>query len=113
MVIYALVLIGGLALGAALGTLPIAKKMVNDSLTGMDNDTFDIGRISFVAGLATFLGLEVFAVVAKGITFDMQTFGIAFGAMMVAMGGMLALKSKTEPSGGTNEKIPVASDDKK
>ncbi len=74
-------------------------KFIKDILTGIDNQTYDIGRASFLCALLSFLGLEIYAVVWKNAPFDLQAFGIAFGTMIAALGAALNLKSKTEPSG--------------
>ncbi len=72
-------------------------KFIKDLLTGKDNDTYDIGRVSGLMGLLSFLGLEIYQVLGKGIAFDMQTFGIAFGVIITALGAALKLKAETEP----------------
>lgn len=79
-------------------------KFIKDILTGIDNDTYDIGRTGFLLGLLTFLGLEIFVVGFKGAVFDMVAFGTAFGLMIAALGAALHLKSKTEPGGDNADK---------
>ncbi len=97
MLTYVLLMVSGISVGVALAMVPMLKKMVNDSLTGVDNATFDIAREGFAASLATFLGLVIYQVVFKNKDFDMQAFAIAVGAMVAALGAALNLKSKTEP----------------
>jgi len=75
-----------------------------DISTGIDNQTHDVGRVAGILGLLTFLGLEIFVVVYKGMPFDMTAFGTAFGLMIVAIGAALKLKAETEPKSGEQPK---------
>ena len=75
---------------------------IKDMLTGIDNQTFDVGRVSGILGLLVFLGLEIYVVVWKSLPFDMTAFGIAFAAMIAALGAALKLKAETEPKGGSD-----------
>lgn len=74
------------------------NKLLKDMLTGKDNATYDVSRVCGILGVLTFLGLEIFQVVARHTAFDMQTFGIGFGAVIAAMGAAVRLKASTEPS---------------
>lgn len=72
---------------------------IKDVLTGIDNQTHDIGRHALFIGIVTFVFCTVWTVV-KGGPFDYQAFGIGFGALCAGGGAGIALKSKTEPGGG-------------
>lgn len=73
-------------------------KLLTDILTGKDNATYDISRVSGLLTVLTFLGLTVYSVVrSEGHHFDMQAFGIGAGAVIAAMGAALGMKAKTEP----------------
>lgn len=72
-------------------------KFWQDMMTGIDNQTYDVARVGGLVGLIVFLGLEIFVVVWKNVPFDMQAFGIAFGAMIAAIGAGIGFKAKTEP----------------
>lgn len=67
-------------------------------LTGIDNTTWDIGRLIGAASAGVGLGLQVLDVV-RGRPFDMQAFGLGCGALAVGVGAMLKLKAGTEPEG--------------
>jgi hypothetical protein len=75
----------------------VMGNIFKDIVTGIDNQTYDIGRLSYIIGLLVFLGLEIYVVAWKAIPFDMQAFGISFGAMLASLGAALNLKAKTEP----------------
>jgi hypothetical protein len=72
-------------------------KFIKDILTGIDNATYDIAKVVCVPAFFTFFGLEIYQVLEKGIVFDMQQFGIAFGLMISALGAALKLKETSEP----------------
>ncbi|MGH9724566.1 MAG: hypothetical protein ACRD41_05820 [Candidatus Acidiferrales bacterium] len=79
-------------------------KLLSNMLTGKDNATYDIARVSGLLGVLTFLGLEIFQVVhashlqpAQAAIFDMQTFGIGLGLVITAMATALKIKETTEP----------------
>ncbi len=79
-------------------------KFLKDILTGIDGESYDIGKVGWLLGFLTFLGLVFYKVAWKGDPFDTQAFGIAFGLMITALGAALNLKAKTEPpaAGGNN-----------
>ena len=65
--------------------------------TGINGETYDIGRIAASAGVVVGLGLMIYSVVVRGAVFDFQSFGIGFGALAAGVGAMLKLKETTEP----------------
>lgn len=65
-------------------------------ITGIDNNTYDIGRFSFIITNILFLLFTGYVVYIKQ-TFDMQSFGIAYGAICAGFGAMIKLKQDTEP----------------
>lgn len=72
----------------------VVGKFTKDMFTLANGVDFDIGRVLWALGVLVFLGLCV----QQYSTFDPQTFGVGFGAVMLAGGGALALKRNTEPS---------------
>lgn len=77
-------------------------------LTGIDNQTFDVGRIlAFAGGIAfiimglTFAFTACYELIAKGIAVDfggiLRDFGIGFGSMATGCGLLLKLKENSEP----------------
>lgn len=71
-------------------------KIVSDTLTGIDQQTFDPARVLWALGVLTFLGLSVYSA-AK---FDPQAFGIGFGSVLAGGGLAVKLKADTEPKRG-------------
>lgn len=70
--------------------------MASTSLTGADNKTYDIARICFLGACIVFFTGSIW-VTYNTKTFDMQSFGIGFGALCTGVGGLLKLKENTEP----------------
>jgi len=69
-------------------------------LTGDDNATYDVGRTLWACGVLVFLFLVVYCTIKHPEpTFDMQAFGIGFGAVLAAGGGMVAWMRSPQPSG--------------
>ena len=73
------------------------KKFLIQVLTGIDNETFDIGRVLWALGALTFLGLAIYAVAIKGQAFDAMTYGAGLGTVLAAGGAALGMKATTEP----------------
>lgn len=65
--------------------------------TGVDNQTYDIGRV--MAGVTSAAGifLQCWSVVVQNNPFNMQEFGVGAGALAAGIGAMLKLKEQTEP----------------
>lgn len=71
-----------------------------------DNETFDIGRTLWAAGVLVFLFLAVYSVVQRpDHTFDAQAYGIALAAVLGAGGGMVTWMrhGKQTPEAGTQD----------
>ena len=77
--------------------LSVLKKFIKDCLTGIDSESYDIGRVMWAIAFLVGIALEVFSVYA-GHSFDLQQYGIGVGALLLAGGGALKLKSNTEPN---------------
>ena len=65
-------------------------------LTGLDNRTYDLGRVSHLSGLLVFYYNAISACYQTGI-FNMQEFGVGFGALCGGVGVLLKLKEGSEP----------------
>ena len=74
----------------------LAAKVVHDSLTLADGESYDLGRILAAAGLLTFLGLSIYEVCYHGTKFDPQGWGAGFGLAVAGYGAMQALKNRSE-----------------
>lgn len=73
------------------------KSCVVHLLTGRDNETLDIGRVLWVAGVLWFMLIGGWAVIGKGQAFDPSGYGTGLGIVLAAGGIGVAAKAKTEP----------------
>jgi hypothetical protein len=64
--------------------------------TGIDGESFDIGRVMWVIGVLTYIGLSIFQLV-KHQTFDPIAWASGFAIICGGSGVALKLKEKTEP----------------
>lgn len=79
------------------------KKIIKDCCTGIDGTTYDPARVVGYGSAATLVIAYAFALVIRAIggQFDAQAAGIGSAALLggvAAVGGGVALKSKTEPT---------------
>ena len=65
-------------------------------LTGRDNRTYDVARVLLFAGGIVFLVCTLVAV-AHSLTFDMENFGLGFGALLGGGGVGIGAKAHAEP----------------
>lgn len=73
------------------------KNVLNQILTGKDNQTHDFVRWLGVLVVPTALCLTVYGVVWKGYPFDLEKFGAGMGYVFGSLGICLKLKESTEP----------------
>jgi hypothetical protein len=64
--------------------------------TGVDNQTWDIGRILWAKITLVYCVISGYHVVMQG-AFDPQNWAIGASAILAGGGGALSLKAKTEP----------------
>ena len=72
------------------------RKFLNDCITGIDGESYDVGRVLWVLAALTGLALEVYCVLTK-TSFDLQQYGLGVGALLLAGGFSLSVKAATEP----------------
>ena len=72
-------------------------KMLKDSLTGKDGESFDVGRI--LAGLSgtACVFFQGWDVIANHVAFNPMNFGAGIGALAAGIGALLKLKEGSEP----------------
>lgn len=73
------------------------KKFITDILTGIDNQTIDIGRLLWALGVLVFLGISIGALV-KGQPWEPEQYGIGLGAVLAGGGAGIGFKKGTEPT---------------
>ena len=71
-------------------------KALKHMFTGVDNMTFDIGRILWAKISIVYCAISGYHAVMHG-TFDPQNWAIGASAILAGGGGALSLKSHTEP----------------
>ena len=77
------------------------KKLLNDILTGLDGETYDIGKVLWVLGVLVYLFLSI-AALFKGQLWSPGQYGLGLGAVLAGGGAAMKLKIGTEPN-GTNQ----------
>jgi hypothetical protein len=76
------------------------KKLLKDILTGIDNETYDMGRVTAILSFLTYLGIAIGNAII-GHPWSAMDFAGGVGTMALGVGAHLKLKSSTEP--GTND----------
>ena len=71
------------------------NELLKQLLTGKDNQTYDIGRVSWVIGLIAVIALAFYEVMHS--TVSIRELAEALGIVSAAGGASVAMKSKTEP----------------
>jgi hypothetical protein len=71
--------------------------VLNNLLTGKDNETHDIGRWLCIIYSAVGIGLVLYTVIGRGEAFSLEQFGIGTAAIAGGFGAFLKLKESTEP----------------
>ena len=67
------------------------------AFSGKDNASIDIGRVLLAVATLAVIGLEGFAVVARGQPYDAAAFALALGGLLFGGCASLAVKRATEP----------------
>ena len=71
------------------------KEIVKQLLTGKDNETYDIGRVTWLIGLVAVIALAFYEVLYS--TVSIRELAESLGIVSAAGGARVAMKSKTEP----------------
>jgi hypothetical protein len=64
-------------------------------LTGKDNQTYDLGRVSWLVGMVAIIALAGYEVMHS--TISLRELAESLGIVSAAGGASVAMKSKTEP----------------
>ena len=73
------------------------KDILKQLLTGKDNATYDIGRVTWLLGTVAVITLAGYEVVRDNI--NLRELAEALGIVSGAGGASVMMKSKTEPGG--------------
>lgn len=76
--------------------MTLLSALIKDCATGKDGVSYDVGRILWIVGVLSFIGLSVVSIIKSG-TFDAMNWGTGYGSLLVGGGAGVGLKSKTEP----------------
>ena len=71
------------------------KEIIKQLLTGKDNQTYDLGRVSWVVGLIAVIALSFYEVMHSSVS--IRELAEALGIVSAAGGASVAMKGKTEP----------------
>ena len=71
------------------------KDVLKQLLTGKDNVTYDIGRVTWLLGFIAVISLAVYQVMYS--TISLREVAEALGIVTGASGAAVAMKGKTEP----------------
>ena len=71
------------------------KEIVKQLLTGKDNETYDIGRVTWLVGIIAVIALAFYEVMNS--TVSIRELAEALGIVSAAGGASVAMKGKTEP----------------
>ena len=73
------------------------ENFMRNILTGVDNQTHDIGRVFAAVTGASGIFFQGWSVIVQHAPFSMQDFGVGVGALAAGVGAMLKFKENTEP----------------
>jgi len=81
----------------------LLASLLKDMLTGIDGESYDIGRVLGAAAVVVYLALGVVGIckATADHPFDFQGYGIGFGSLVAGVGVLLRLKQDTEPKAAT------------
>jgi len=71
------------------------KQIFKQLLTGKDNETFDLGRVSWLVGMVAVIGLAAYEVMHS--TVSLRELAESLGIVSAASGASVAMKQGAEP----------------
>jgi hypothetical protein len=71
------------------------KEILKHLLTGKDNETYDIGRVTWLLGLVTIIALAVYEVFHTSVS--LRELAESLGIVSAAGGASVMMKKDTEP----------------
>ena len=76
------------------------NELLKQLLTGKDNATYDIGRVTWLVSLVAIIALAFYEVMHN--TVSIRELAESLGIVSAAGGASVAMKSKTEPENNNN-----------
>ena len=71
-------------------------KFLKDMITGIDGESFDVGRVLWIFGALSFLAISIYHAWRHGV-FDPMSFGGGYSGILASGGAALKFKADTEP----------------
>lgn len=84
------------------------KKVLKDTTTLSDGQTYCVGRIFAFGASVNGIGLSIWDVVKHAAHFDWISYGTGMGSMAVGIGALLKIKASTEPDAPVPGKVEIA-----
>lgn len=72
------------------------NKIINDMLTGLDGESFDIGRILWAAGVISYIAYGGWHLFLNHL-YNPMDYGTGLGVVLAGGGAAIGMKAKTEP----------------
>jgi len=72
------------------------NKLINHLVTGIDGETYAIGRILWIIAFFVFIGLSIYTVLVTGL-FNYMDFGLAVAAILGGGGLGVKVTETSEP----------------
>ena len=71
------------------------KQIIQQLLTGKDNQTYDLGRVSWLVGMLAVIGLATYEVMHSSVS--LRELAESLGIVSAASGASVAMKQGAEP----------------
>jgi len=71
------------------------KQILQQLLTGKDNQTYDLGRVSWLVGMLAVIGLAAYEVMHSSVS--LRELAESLGIVSAASGASVAMKQGAEP----------------
>ena len=71
------------------------KDIFKQLLTGKDNETYDLGRVSWLVGMVAVIGLAAYEVMHSSVS--LRELAESLGIVSAASGASVAMKQGAEP----------------
>ena len=71
------------------------KQIFQQLLTGKDNQTYDLGRVSWLVGMVAVIGLAAYEVMHSSVS--LRELAESLGIVSAASGASVAMKQGAEP----------------